>query len=69
MTVWTLRLVACAGLVALLGRMPAVDSVATAFVAGLAGALVLLGALAAGSALSARAARRADVNASSALPA
>ena len=34
MPTWTLRLVAFAGLVALLGRLPAVDSVAEAFVMG-----------------------------------
>ena len=57
MTTWTLRLVACAGLVALLGRLPDGGSVGAAFAAGLAGALVLLGALAAGTALAGRARR------------
>ena len=34
MTTWTLRLVAFAGLLALLGRLPALDSVADAFFVG-----------------------------------
>jgi hypothetical protein len=53
---WTPRLVACAGLVALLGRVPAVGSVADAFLFGLVAACVGL-AVAYGPA-AARAARR-----------
>lgn len=68
MTTWTLRLVACAGLVALLGRLPAGGSVAGAFAAGLAGALVLLGALAAGTALAARTRRPSHPAGSPAVP-
>jgi hypothetical protein len=42
MTDWTLRLVACAALVALLGRLPAVASVTLAFGVGLAATAALL---------------------------
>jgi hypothetical protein len=42
MPTWTLRLVACAGFVALLSRLPAIDSAADAFLLGsVAGAFTL----------------------------
>lgn len=48
---WTLRLVACAGLVALLGRMPVLTSLSEAFLVGLGLAALVLGALAGATAL------------------
>ncbi len=51
MPVWTLRLVACAGVVALLGRLPATDSVNDAFAIGLVGLACILAALYGGRAL------------------
>lgn len=44
MPTWTLRLITCAGVVALLGRLPAIDSVSEAFVIGLVGWALILAA-------------------------
>lgn len=51
MPVWTLRLVTCAGVVALLGRLPATDSVNDAFAIGLVGFACIAAALYGGRAL------------------